>query len=198
MLSIYYDKNESLRSQRIALAVFVSGFAWLCYFGHNSYRYVPSNNSGVWVLPQLGSTTLVDEYAYLPNGKTPAFFVSNLFKAGATVSVRTTDDVPMVCTVKVDGIQLDKRDTKRLEGSLLGLAVTHDPDSYLNGQIIGKFSSVASAVLASHTSDEISDRGTFRIQYQLGTPMGDMLADNVLRWKDGIVSSNCSLVKFQS
>jgi|GEM_PF-4887531 len=189
-----YDKGDRWICRGLVVVCLVLG----TYFAQTGYRYLESNDDGVWVVPQVGGTTVANQYLRLPTGKVPGFFVSNLLSISATVSLQTVDKVPISCFIRAHGVNLDKRDTKRLEGVLLGIAVTRNPEKYLESQVISQLSTAASAVFAVRSSKEIGPQDRLLIRHEIGTPIGDTLAANALRWVGGDIFYSCELKKFQS
>jgi len=185
-------QKREVRTRICRFAQIVSGFGLISLF-------YASPMGQVWVIPERAETSISRSILWMPVFATPEYF-SVTPDHGATISIDvvTKDEVPLQCSVIANNIFLDYRDTRPLETLLLGVAATRDPNQYLNAEVQATLATAAGTVLRGRTTEEISRQGRFLIPYRIGTPMGNMLSRNSLRWQDGTVSFRCELRKFQS
>ena len=154
---------------------------------------------GIWVIPERAETSLTRSVFWTPVFVAPTRYTVEWYHAqSAGINVISTDGVPLFCSVFTNGILLNGDDAARLEKFLLGIALTTHPEKYLNGEVETALATSAGAEFRSRSSEEIQRYGQFLIPYKIGSPMGDMLARNLLRWRDGTVTFRCELQKFQS
>jgi hypothetical protein len=69
------------------------------------------------------------------------------------------------------------------------------PKNIISSALEAAIREAAIAEFAGKTSRDIADLGNrFAIQYAIGTPLGDVMEQNGVRWLDGSVSYSCELV----
>lgn len=140
----------------------------------------------IWVFPAKGESSLSKSLFWMPPFGTPPFWkVAFRHRSAAYITATTKDGLPLSCQVIASGIELDQRDTPRLEHYLLNIAVTRDPNAYLDSEVMAVLASSAAAVFNTKAGEEIGRQGQFLIPYKIGTPIGDVLARTMLRWSGG-------------